>query len=204
MKFLLTIVLITAAAFGQATTQATTPPAAPSPTVATPLSTTVTTPVQISGTGVDVAGLPGITIGIGPAWDRGSANAEAVDTTIAFHLKDNLYSWTDITTPVVRQSPAPNTPIPSTVTTGVCYAVAQSGSGSVTLLTCLQTGFSSSPAGATPVFTGNVAAAFRLGKKPIYIMPYFKAGSPTLGTNGAVASFILQPGAQLLYSFGGK
>ena len=204
MKTALLFLSLAVVAFGQTATTVT-PPVTATPTVTTPISQTVTSAAALATTTVNTSALPGITLGVGPAWNRGNTNAVAVDTTLAIRLSatSNVYSWTDITTPVV--SPKATTtggPVLSTVTTGAAWVVAQNTTGSVSLILIGQAGFSTSTVGTSPAFTGSVAAAFKLGKSNVYALPYFKAGSPTLGTSGTVAAFVMQPGVQLMYGWG--
>lgn len=161
-------------------------------TLATPPPTTVNT-----------ASLPSLTIGGGPSWTRGSAYAANADVDIAIRVgTSNWYSWSTVSTPVTAQ-PVGVTPLVSTITTGAAWVAAQSASGAVSLITIVQAGLSAS-ATASLAFTGSVGVAFRVGKKPIYIMPYAKASNASTGTNGAFASAVLQPGVMILYGFGGK
>jgi hypothetical protein len=184
--------------------------AAPAPANAaipanSPLSTTVTQTQQIQlQTTVNTANLPGITVGVGPAWNRGAANPYAVDTTVAVRLgaASNTYSWTDITTPVVQPGTTQSAPVQSSVTTGLGYVLAQNKSGSVSLIGIGQTGFAVSSGGVSPSFTGSLAAAFKLGSHNIWAIPYFKAGNASLGSNGSVASFVMQPGVQFVVGLG--
>lgn len=176
--------------------------ATPAPTINSPLTQTATSAVQMQTT-VNVATLPGLTIGVGATWNRGQQNAAATDVTVAIRLSatSNIYSWTDVMTPVVLHN-ATGAPIASTVTTGAGWVVAQNKTGSVNVVLIGQAGFTVSTAGTSPAFMGSIGVPVKLGSAGMYVMPYFKAGSPTLGTNGAVASFILQPGIQFMYGMG--
>lgn len=204
MKTIVLSLLAVGVIFGQ--TPTTTAPTTPQPTttVTGPMSTTVTSPVQLSGTDVNVSSLPSIAVGSGAVWNRGNSQAVAVDTTLAIRLSptSNVYSWTDMTTPYVAHNTG--APVASTVTTGLGYVVAQNKSGTVALVAIVQAGVSSSTAGVSPAFTGSLAAAFRLWKTNVYVIPYFKASNPMIGSTGSVASFIAQPGMQAVYTFGGK
>lgn len=158
-------------------------------------------------TTVNSAALPSLTIGVGPSWTRGSAYAANADVDIAIRVgTSNWYSWSTVSTPITA-APAggilPGTPLVSTITTGGAWVAAQSASGAVSLITIVQAGLSAS-ATASVAFTGSVGVAFRVGKKPIYVMPYAKASNASAGTNGAFASAVLQPGVMILYGFGGK
>ena len=144
---------------------------------------------------VDPAALPQITVGAGPSWTRGAAYASSADIDVAFRLgSSNVYSWSTVSTPVAKV-PAGAPALASTITTGLAYVAARSASGAVSLVTIAQGGVNSvQPSGpVTAAFTGSVGLAFRLGKGPMYLMPYVRASNPT----------ILQPGAMLVYGFGG-
>ena len=168
--------------------------------VSAPLSTT--TPAQIQTTTVNTSALPGITVGVGGAWNRGQADPLAVDVTlgIRFSPTSNVYSWTDFSTPYAPGNKAG--PVVTTATTGLGYVLAQSKKSTASLMAIVQTGITATTTGVSPTFTGTMAAPFKLPGANVWVMPYFKAGSPTLGTNGAVASFVMQPGVQILYGFG--
>jgi hypothetical protein len=94
----------------------------------------------------------------------------------------------------------------STITTGGAWIAAQSPSGKVSLIAIVQAGFSTiqSTSATAPAFTGSMGVAFRLGKKPVYIIPYAKASNASTGTSGALATAVFQPGVMVLYGFGGK
>lgn len=150
--------------------------------------------------------LPGLTFGVGPSWMRGAAYPLSLDTNLAFHLAGNWYSWTTVSTPVAP-TPANGIPVPSTIATGGAYIAAQSGTGSVSLVLIVETGFSTSQAASSlaPAFSGNVGVAFRLGKSNTYIMPYAKAANAAVSsTGGSLATAVFQPGVMLLYGFKGK
>ena len=160
-----------------------------------------------NATSVNTAALPGITVGVGPAWNRGAANPYAVDITIGIRLgaTSNLFSWTDITTSIVTAG-SQSAPVLSSVTTGIAYVLAQNKSGSISLLGIGQTRglptATSNASGLSPSFTGSLAAAFKLGKSPVYVIPYFKAGNASLGSNGSVANFLIEPGIQVVVGLG--
>lgn len=151
--------------------------------------------------------LPSLTVGIGPSWTRGDTYAASADVDLAIRLgNSSVYSWSTISTPVATV-PAASRPLPSTVTTGLAYVPARSPSGAVSLVTLAQTGFNQvPPSGPTTVaFTGSLGVAFRLGKSNVYLMPYIKASKPAAGTDGALVSAIVQPGAMIILGFfGGK
>jgi len=150
--------------------------------------------------------LPGLTVGVGPSWMRGAAYPLSLDTNLAFHLAGNLYSWTTVSTPVAP-TPANGIPVASTIVTGGAYVAAQSGTGSVSLVLIVETGFSTSQATSSlaPAFSGNVGVAFRLGKSNTYIMPYAKAANAAVSsTGGSLATAVFQPGVMFLYGFKGK
>ena len=170
------------------------------------LTQTIAVPMPISNTTVNSAALPSITIGAGPSWTRGGTYAASADVDIALHIgTGNWYSWSTVSTPVTTLPVGP-TPIASTITTGGAWIAAQSPTGSVSLITIVQAGFSTVQATSTtaPAFTGSIGVAFRLGKKPIWIMPYAKASNTSTGTSGALATAVFQPGVMVLYGFGGK
>ncbi len=156
--------------------------------------------------GVDPAALPQITVGAGPSWTRGSAYATSADIDVAFRLgSSNIYSWSTISTPVAKV-PVGSPALASTITTGLAYVAARSASGGVSLVTIAQGGVNSvQPSGpVSAAFTGSVGLAVRLGKSNLYLMPYVRASNPQRGSDGALISAILQPGAMLLFGFGGK
>lgn len=164
-----------------------------------PAQTVVTPPLAT----VNAAALPSLTIGVGPSWTRGSAYAANADVDIAVRVgTSNWYSWSTISTPITAV-PVGGAPILSTITTGGAWVAAQSASGAVSLITIVQAGLSAS-ATASLAFTGSVGVAFRMGKKPIYVMPYAKASNASVGTSGALATAVFQPGVMILYGFGGK
>ena len=188
MKTLFLSILLTAGLFGQTAT------------------TSVTVPTPTTNTTVNAAALPSITMGAGPSWTRGAQYASSVDVDIALHIgTSNWYSWSTVSTPVATV-PAGGPPLVSTITTGGAWIAAQSPSGKVSLITIVQAGFSTVQATSTtdPAFTGSIGVAFRLGKKPIWVMPYAKASNATTGTTGALATAVFQPGVMVLYGFGGK
>lgn len=163
-------------------------------------------PAPISNTTVNTAALPSITIGAGPSWTRGSAYPLSADVDVAIHVgSGNWYSWSTVSTPVATV-PTGAPPLVSTITTGGAWVAAQNTSGSVSLITIVQAGFSTVQATSTtaPAFTGSIGVAFRLGKSHTYIMPYAKAGNASTGTSGALATAVFQPGVMLLFGFGGK
>lgn len=164
------------------------------------------TPLPTSNTTVNGAALPSITIGAGPSWTRGSTYPLSADVNVAMHIgTGNWYSWSTVSTPVATV-PAGSPPLASTITTGGAWVAAQSSSGSISLITIVQAGFSTVQATSTtaPAFTGSIGVAIRLGKKPIYLFPYAKASNAATGTGGALATAVFQPGLMLLYGFGGK
>jgi len=165
----------------------------------------VTLPLPTDST-VNQTSLPSITIGAGPSWTRGSSNAASADVNVAIHIgKSNWYSWSTISTPVATV-PVGAPPLVSTITSGGAWIAAQSPTGSISLLTIVQAGFSTVQATSTtsPAFTGSIGVAFRLGKRPVYILPYAKASNASTGSGGALATAVFQPGVMLLYGFGGK
>jgi len=150
--------------------------------------------------------LPGLTVGVGPSWMRGAAYPLSLDTNLAVHLTGNWYSWTTVSTPVVP-TPANGVPVSSTISTGGAYVAAQSGTGSVSLVLIVETGFSTSQAtsNVTPAFSGNIGVAFRLGKSNTYIMPYARAANAAVSSTGSsLATAVFQPGVMFLYGFKGK
>ena len=154
-------------------------------------------------TTVNTTALPSLTVAAGPSWTRGSAYTANADVDIAVRLgSSSWYSWSTISTPVTAIS-VTGTPVVSTISTGGAWVAAQSSSGSVSLVTIVQAGLSAS-ATTSLAFTGSIGVAFRLGKKPVYIMPYAKASNASIGTSGALATAIFQPGVMVLYGFGGK
>ena len=183
MKTLIVSMLISGLAFGQ-----------------------IAIPLPIVNTTVNSAALPSITMGAGPTWTRGSTYPLSADVDVAIHVgTGNWYSWSTVSTPVATVS-AGSAPLASTITTGGAWIAAQSPTGSVSLITIVQAGFSTVQATSTtaPAFTGSIGVAFKLGKKPIWIMPYAKASNASTGTGGALATAVFQPGVMVLYGFGGK
>ena len=164
-------------------------------------------PLPTSNTTVNTAALPSITVGVGPSWTRGSTYPVSGDVNVAIHIgSGNWYSWSTVSTPVATV-PAGSPPLVSTITTGGAWIAAQSPSGSISLITIAQVGFSTVQATSTtaPAFTGSIGVAFRLGKTHAYLMPYAKAANAsTGGASGALATAVFQPGVMLLYGFGGK
>ena len=163
-------------------------------------------PLPTTNTTVNSAALPSITIGAGPSWTRGNTYPLSTDVDVAMHIgTSNWYSWSTVSTPVATV-PAGSPPLASTITTGGAWVAAQSPSGSISLITIVQAGFSTVQATSTtaPAFTGSIGVAFRLGKRPVYLFPYAKASNATTGTGGALATAVFQPGLMLLYGFGGK
>ena len=157
-------------------------------------------------TTVNTAALPSMTVGGGPTWTRGSAYPLSADVDVAVHVGGNWYSWSTVSTPVATV-PANAPPLVSTITTGGAWIAAQSQSGSISLITIVQAGFSTIQATSTtaPAFTGSIGVVFRLRKTHAYIMPYAKASNAsTGGASGALATAVFQPGVMLLYGFGGK
>lgn len=149
---------------------------------------------------------PSQTVGVGTAWNRGSNYPATMNTTIGVRIgSTKAYSWTDISTPIAK-TPAGSQPLPSSITTGMAYIVAANANQSVSLLAIVQGGFSSiSPGGGiTPSISGSFGVAFRPWKAHVWIMPYVKAANPTMGTNGAVATAVMQPGVSVFFGFGGK
>jgi hypothetical protein len=123
---------------------------------------------------------------------RGAVYPLSLDTNLAVHLTGNWYSWTTVSTPVAP-APANGIPVPSTIATGGAYIAAQSGTGSVSLVLIVETGFSTSQAASSlaPAFSGNV--------------PYAKAANAAVSsTGGSLATAVFQPGVMLLYGFKGK
>jgi hypothetical protein len=162
--------------------------------------------LPLPASGVNSSALPSITIGAGPSWTRGASNSAAADVNVAYHIgTGNWYSWSTVSTPVAAV-PSGGPPLVSTITTGGAWVAAQSPTGCVSLITIVQAGFSTVQATSTtaPAFTGSIGVAFRLGKKPIYIMPYAKASNTATGTSGALATAVFQPGLMVMYGFGGK
>jgi hypothetical protein len=157
-----------------------------------------------SNSTVNAGGLPSVTVGAGPTWARGSAYPFSADVDIAIRIGGgNWYSWSTVSTPIATV-PAGSAPLVSTITTGGAWIAAQSSSGSISLITIVQAGFSTIQATA-PAFTGSIGMVFRLGKTHAYLMPYAKASNAsTGGASGALATAVLQPGVMLLYGFGGK
>lgn len=152
------------------------------------------------------APIPGLTVGVGPSWMRGAAYPLSLDTNIAFHLTGNWYSWTTVSTPVAP-TPANGVPVPSTISTGGAFVAAQSGTGSVSLVLIVETGFSTSQAtsNVSPAFSGNIGVAFRLGKSDTYIMPYARTTNAAVSSTGSsLATAVLQPGIMFLFGFKGK
>ena len=169
-------------------------------------TTTPAVPIPVTDTTVNTAALPSITMGAGPSWTRGSSYAASLDVDVALHIgTSNWYSWSTVSTPVATV-PAGGPPLVSTITTGGAWIAAQSPSGKVSLIAIVQAGFSTiqSTSATAPAFTGSMGVAFRLGKKPVYIIPYAKASNASTGTSGALATAVFQPGVMVLYGFGGK
>lgn len=147
-----------------------------------------------------VSNLPQYALGAGPSWTRGGSSPYAADLMVGIRVaQTQFYSWTDVATPF-RIPPAPGAaPVTSTITTGIAYVATQTKSGAATLLFLGQAGVTAVQATSTSAslaFSGSVAAAFRLGKKPVYLMPYAKAAS--VGTGNGV---MFQPGLQVVYGF---
>lgn len=148
--------------------------------------------------------LPSPLLGLGPTWQRGANNPYAVDVNIAIRAgQTRFYSYSTVTTPIVRPK-AGALPVTSSMTTGGGYVAFQSAGGSVSLVIIAQAGFSGVQIGSTvaPTFTGSLAVPIRLSKR-LYLMPFARAtNASTSTTSGALATAVLQPGVQLLYSLG--
>lgn len=151
--------------------------------------------------------LPSMLFGGGTSWNRGNSYPYAANNHIAIRIgSSSWYSWTEVATPVATVAPG-SSPLPSTLTTGGAWVAAQNSTGSVSLVNIVQAGFSTVQATSTtaPAFTCSFGVAIRLGKTNIFAFPYIKAGNAaTGGSNGALATFIVQPGISILYGFGKK
>lgn len=150
------------------------------------------------------APLPQITVGIGPSWTRGDVHAASANVNVAVRLgSTSAFSWSTISTPVATV-PAGAAPLASTFTTGLGYVAARSPSGSVSLLTLVQTGLNQvqSTGSTSLAITGSAGLAVRIRKTNLYLMPYIRASKPEKGTDGSLVSAIMQPGLMLIYGFG--
>lgn len=164
-----------------------------------------TAPVVMAPTStVNAAALPSYTIGFGPSWDRGAAYPYSADVTLALHVgQSQWYSWSTVSTPIAPANTSTG-PIASTITTGGAWIPVQSATGSISLVTIVQAGFSTVQANSTvaPAFTGSVGLAIHVGTGGWYLFPYAKAGNAsTSSTSGALATVVLQPGLQFMYGF---
>jgi hypothetical protein len=105
---------------------------------------------------------------------------------------------------VFRYSPHWHRPLYPPFTTGGAWIAAQSQRAA--LLFIVQAGFSANTAASTvsPAFAGSLALALRPSLKlPVWIMPLVRAANTSAGSStGALATAVLQPGAQLVFGFG--
>jgi len=162
--------------------------------------------LALSAFGQTVDTLPAHLIGFGPTWNRGANNPYSADLNFAVRVgTTKFYSYTSVATPISFQ--IAGQPVASSITTGGAYVAVQSASGAVSLVFIAQAGFSSLQQTSTiaPQFSGSVGVDFRIGKSPVHVMPFAKAANAsTSATSGALATAVLQPGIQVLFSFGGK
>lgn len=145
--------------------------------------------------------LPGVILGGGESWTRGSAYRYSTDFTVALHVgSGNWYSWSDISTPVVTSHVS--SPVVSSISTGGAWVASQSAGGRLSLIAIMQLGFSTVQATSTtaPSLSGSLGLAVRPRKSSnFWILFYAKAQNPNAATN----AMVFQPGIQLLYSLGG-
>jgi hypothetical protein len=147
--------------------------------------------------------MPQIAVGVGPSWTRGDAHAISADVAIAIRIGSTAgYSWSEISTPVAKV-PTGTGPLPSTITTGGAYRIAQSATGAVSLWGIGQAGFTASSDSYSLALSGSAALSLRVPKtKNLFLFPYAKLAKPQRGTNGALVGGTLQPGIFLTYGFG--
>jgi hypothetical protein len=165
----------------------------------------ISSQAQTPASAATASSLPSYAVGAGPSWTRGGSSQYSFDTVVGVHIgQTQWYSWTDIATPVSFPVVKGGPPAVSTITTGGAWIPIQSSAGAVSLIFIIQTGFSAIQATSTvsPAFTGSIAAAFRLGKSHLYVMPFAKASNATTSsTSGALATAVFQPGIQIVYGF---
>lgn len=152
-------------------------------------------------------GNPDVLVGIGPTWMRGAANPYDLDLNVALRLgQSNFYSYWTVSTPIITV-PKTSQPAVSSVTTGGAYIAKQSKSKAVSLIFLGQGGVTANQVTGTiaPTFTGSFGVSFRIGKLPLFVMPFAKAASaPTPTNSSGFATVVFQPGVQLFYGFGGQ
>jgi hypothetical protein len=150
--------------------------------------------------------LPRLVMGIGIADQRGAAYPYVLDITAALHIGNtSFYSWSDCSTPW-RRAPRGQPPTSSIFTTGGAWIPAQSKDGRIKPIVIIQAGVTAVQANSTiePAISGALGLLIGLGSG-FHVMPYFRVANQTIATGSSTTTTgVLQPGIQILYSFGGK